>query len=445
MKKKFILILFVFIIIDAHGQEVKPLELIDCLTRALQNDVEMQTARFNLQKSEFSIKESRSYGLPQLNASGKIEDFFEIPVLIVPGDIFGSPGEKVPIEFGTKYNCEVGATATQILYNQTYFVSLKLAKTMHDFQVLNFEQTKNDVIYNLSKLYYVICITRNQREIVKGNLQRLEKLYSLTKELYENDLIRKVDLDQVDVQKTNLETNYDNLQLLYKNQLDILKYHIGLGQSESIQLDDSILYKDESLLQTESDVENRTEFKLMEKHQEIARTQIKLAKSTFYPTLTGYANYTYQAQSDETDFFQSGSDKWFKIGLVGVSLNYNIFSGFERRTKIQKAKIELEIVELQKDESKKILTTEYMNAQRNYSNSLLNINRQKKNMDQAKQVFQVQRDQYRESIISMQELLLAESELSKAEIAYLNALYQKKVSELEILRTLGNLEQLIEK
>lgn len=445
MKKLIILLILIPCIRDLTGQDAVIFDLHQCIANAIEHNVEIQTARFDVKQSDLNMKVSKSYGLPQLGASGKLEDYFEIPVLIVPGEIFGSPGEKVPVEFGTKYNCEVGATATQMLYNQTYFVSMKLAKKMHDFQVLNFEQTKNDVIYNLSKLYYVICITRNQREIVKGNLQRLEQLYFLTKELYENDLIRKVDLDQVEVQKTNMETNYDNLQLLYKNQLDILKYHIGLDQSESIQLNDSILYKDESLLQSEADVENRTEFKLLEKHQEMAKTQIKLAKSTLYPTLTGYANYTYQAQSDETDFFQSGSDKWFKIGLVGVSLNYNIFSGFEKRSKIQKAKIELEKVELQKDESKKIFTTEFMNAQRNYSNSLLNINRQKKNMDQAKQVFQVQRDQYRESIISMQELLLAESELSKAEIAYLNALYQKKVSELEILRTLGNLEQLIEK
>ena len=444
MKKVLVFIISICFLKIALAQTNESKDLSDYLQIAIENNSEIKSVKYSIDKTKLSVKETRANIYPHIKTQGKFENYFELPVLIVPGEIFGSPGENIAVEFGTNYNCELGATASQILYNQSYIVSLALSKEMLESQELNLDFKKQEIIYNISNIYYLTCITKRYKEVVCENTKRLDSLLVLTNNLYKNDLIRKLDVDQLTVQKSNLELEFDKLTTLLIYQNELLKYYIGLDKRETIFIDDSILFSHKLFSFPEFNVQKRFEYQLIENQKEIAQKNIKLAKSEYFPSLSAYAMYNYQAQSNEIDFLNGSSDKWFKIGLVGFSLDFPLFNGMSRNYKVQKAKIDLEVTKLKISETEEFLSIEYINAYNKYANALTKIETQQKNKDLSESIYKTYEDQYKESLISMQELLIAENELSKSELSYLNAFLGLKQAELDLLKATGNLENLLD-
>ena len=63
------------------------------------------------------VNETIGIGLPQVNLEGKYNYFLNIPVQLLPGEIFGQPGTYVPVKFGQKQSASGGVTVSQLLFN----------------------------------------------------------------------------------------------------------------------------------------------------------------------------------------------------------------------------------------------------------------------------------------------------------------------------------------
>ena len=65
-----------------------------------------------------------------------------IPVQVIPNVFEGKPDEMIPVQFGTKYNASAGIQLSQLLFNQSYFVGLKAAKSSEDLYRLRKTMTE---------------------------------------------------------------------------------------------------------------------------------------------------------------------------------------------------------------------------------------------------------------------------------------------------------------
>ncbi|GAB3811719.1 hypothetical protein GCM10028895_02100 [Pontibacter rugosus] len=102
------------------------------------------------------------------------------------------PGEDIPVRFGKDYSANGNVKLTQLLFNQSYFVGLKAAKTSQDLYRLRKEMAQEDLIYNIGAAYYQTLQTKEQFQNIEANLKRLAELERIMTLQYKNDLVPKV-------------------------------------------------------------------------------------------------------------------------------------------------------------------------------------------------------------------------------------------------------------
>ena len=123
----------------------------------------------------YGYKETVGGGLPQVNFSGSWDDYLHLATSLIPGEFFGKPGEMIPVQFGTNFNISGALDASQMLYNKTWLVALKMAKQMMQQNDLATEKTEIEVVYVLAQSYYLAQITMQQIRNMQANMEKIEK------------------------------------------------------------------------------------------------------------------------------------------------------------------------------------------------------------------------------------------------------------------------------
>jgi outer membrane protein TolC len=222
VKKVLIIIHVIFGILQAKGQDsIMYLSLKQSCQFGIERNTNVINAGLEKQKSQYQLKEAQSKLYPQLEGYSSFSYYYAIPKMIVPGEIFGQTG-LIPIQIGTKFDWSSGFKATQVLYNQSYFTSLKLAQRMVTINDLTVQQNKEEIIYQVSQVYYLCQATSQQIIQLKITMQNTDTLLKIAKLQSENGLLRKVDYSMVSVNKNNLQPQIDNLEQLYQQQQSCL-------------------------------------------------------------------------------------------------------------------------------------------------------------------------------------------------------------------------------
>jgi outer membrane protein len=424
--------------------QIKPLTLQECIAYALKNNEDITKAVYDQQISENQVKEIKGTGLPQISGSGKLEYYPSLPTQILPGELAGMPGQDIPVQFGKDYNVQGGLQVTQLLFNKSFFVGLQAARSTQDLYRLRMEMTAEDVVYNISSSYLQILQTQEQFAIIDANLGRLAQLEKILQLQYENDLVKKVDLNRVKVNRVNLENQKQTLNTALEQQLNYLKFFMGMPLEQPIALNNEgglgkkiMPLADAATLNPEQKIE----YRLLNKQKELTGYQIKNIQAGYYPSLSAYGNYSYLTQRNEL-FASNSVSPWFNTTVVGLQLNVPIFDGFQKRSKVRMAELEIKKV----DEDIKKLTKNTQVAVENAISQLANsrraISAQEENVDLAQEVFETSSQLYKEGISPLTDLLEAEVSLREAQTNLNNEKLKNQIAQLNYLKATGEIATL---
>ncbi len=404
----------------------------------IERNTDVKNAGLDKQKGQYQITEVKSKLYPQVEAYSDFSYYFAIPKMILPGEIFGQTG-MIPVEIGTKFDWSTGIKATQLIYSQGYFTSLKLAKSMENMSDLSLQQKKEEIVYQVSKIYYLCQVTKGQIGQLMLSMKNTNKLLEIAKLQNENGIIRKVDYSRVMVNKTNLQSQIDNLELLYHQELGLLKHLIGIEPATDVELCDSLTSTTIETSEESPDFNIRTELKLLDKQTELAMLTLQSDKQAYLPTLSAFGQYYSQGQRNKFDYFEGGNDKFFKVGVLGLSLNIPIFSGFEKNSKIKQKRIELEQLQNSRKNTADYFSKEYNDAVKQYQTNINALKSQEENIKVAEETYNISLQGYQQQVVSLSDLLMSESSLVEARLSYLNALLQLKNAELDLKKSKGQL------
>jgi len=447
MTKKRVLIILLLFSLGGVGNYMfaQGLTLSSCIDSALINNNKLQKAKLDVDIYNYSKKEALSAGLPQISATGNLKYNIDNMTMVLPGEIMGKPGETLAVQSGTKYNSDANLSVSQLLYSGSYFVGVKAAKVACELSEQLVQKTEEDVIYNVSVTYYNLLQLNQQMKALQSNLTMINKLLEISKLQYDNDIIKKVELDRITVTKTNLETNVDNLSAAIVQLNNVLKYHMGISTKEPFQINfnDTIDIPDNLLaLDFNLNHSNRSDIQILNTQQKILALKLKGAKTAYQPSLSAYGQFSYQAMRNEFNFFD-GSKDWYKMSFVGLKLNVPIFTGFNTRSKVQKAKIALRQSEINLNDVNNWVDVEFMNAKNKLANSLKSVKAQDKNRKLAMDVYSQTQLAYQEGTTSLISLLDAETALRQAKTGYNNEVLNFKIAELDLLKAKGDLKSLL--
>ena len=428
---------------DAQNGKATEMTLSSCLKMAIGNNPKLKSVVLESRKTRYKIKEVRSTGFPQLNISGTFDDYLKLPTSLIPGEIFGKPGELIPVQFGTKYNTSGNLDASQLIFSKTFFTGLKSVNELISYNELNIEKVKEELIYQVAQLYFSSQIISIQKKNLENALIKLDSLEIMADLQYKNGLIKKIDVDRIVVARVNLQTEINNVDLLFRQQLSLLKYQIGMENQLELSLAVSS-ETDELAVNIESKAENHVDIRLLEKQKSLAMLDLEANKAAYYPTLSAYGRYSYQNMQNELKFGKGSSD-WLNTSMIGLSLNIPVFDGFLKNSKIQQAKIQVEQVSMAVDDSKNYLNTTIRNAAEGYSNSKLNFDIQERNILLAENIWKVTYDLYQKGLAPLTDLLNAETTLKESLNNKAQAHIRMQLAALDLLKANGQLLTILNK
>jgi len=443
--KKNLFLVTVFLANTALAQEQKTVHafsIVDAVSYAQKNNIQVKNSLLDIDIQIQTNREIASAALPTINSSLGGTNFLTIPTSLLPGQIFGGPaGTFIPVQFGTKFNANYGVNFNQILFDGQVFIALQARATSLDWKKKNAALTEENIKANIYKIYYQLSASKTQLNILDANIERLQKLANDAAIMYKNGFVEKLDVDKVNVQLNNLQTE----KLKANNSVSIgfmgLKMLMGMPVKDSLILTDVI---NETNLSTDVLFEDNFEYSIRKDFQylttikKLSEFNIKRYQLSFLPTITMNGAYTKNAQRTKFDFFDK-KGSWFETALIGLNLNFPLFNGGARVAKVNKAKLELQQVDNQMTALKKNIDNELSQAKLNYMSSVATVNFQKKNMQLAENVYSQTKKKFEAGAGSNTEISAAQADLVAAQNNFMNALYTALISKVDLLKASGKL------
>lgn len=449
MRIGLVLVIFFFGLLSAKtvsAQEV--LTLKDALNYALNNASAVRKARLEIEGGQHKVAEVRAGALPQIDATSTLTNNLLVQQFVLPAEVFGgTPGEFLAIEAGQTWNAMSQVQLNQQVFNQQVFTGLKAAKSSEEFYRLSAELAEENLIQQVATNYYQVIITKQQLQVVEANIERVSQLEKTTGSQYELGLAKKIDLDRIKVNKSNLLAEREQLDLAVTQQENLLKYYMGMEIDTEIVISDTEVEALEreavgSISNDGFNVERLTDFKVLKQQENLLTFQRKAYLAEYYPSLSLGANYMLNSQSNTFNLYTNRALN-YDVASVTATLTIPIFDGNARRSKVRQADVELEKVKEDLKNTSNGLRMAYENAKFQIKNSLNTIESQRANKEFAEEVFNSTQNNYQNGLASLTDLLTAETDLVAAQTSYNEALLNYKVAQIELIKSNGQIKSLV--
>ncbi|MGI4833827.1 MAG: TolC family protein [Janthinobacterium lividum] len=499
---------------------------------AVQNKPSLLATRLAEQTAIARVGEIKAQGLPQVNIGANLADNFKLQRSLVDVGAFGGGLTSIPltagdiaqaqagqtvnintvttpvslppqaIAFGLQYAGNTSASLSQIIFDGSYFLGLKAAKTYQELSKKQTQQAEIDVVEQVSKAYYSTLVARARLTLLSRNVQRLDTLLYQTNQTFKAGFAEKLDVDRLRVQRNNLVVEQQRAQRLTELSVALLKFQMGLPQVQPVLLTDSLgaavvdandlrrhlgvasftngggadglgaLPSAPAPTATESqpagapaatntgqpsqaqaafNYNNRIEFSTLETQQALAGLDLANRRTSAYPRLSLTAAYGFSGSSaSAADLFKfrgpdsrNGSgfpnQNWFGFGNVGLALNIPVFDGFRRKYQVQQARIQQQTIERGFETLRQSIDLQDAQSRTTLVNALDVLDNQRANLDLAADVARVTRIKFQAGVGSNLEVITAETSLREAQTNYYAAIYDVLVAKVDRDKATGEL------
>ena len=441
MKNKITLILLLIAgALQAQDQKQSySFSLEQAIAHALESNYSSINANRDIAISKQKKRETTAMGLPQINANVDYQNYLKQPIILAD---FNNDGINEEFVFGTKQNMNAKATLSQLLFDGSYIVALQASKTYLKYYQNAKQKNDTEVREMVINSYGNVLLAEESILILEKNKAILEKTFSDTKETFKNGLIEEENVEQLQITLSSLNSNLSNMKRLKEIAYKMLKINLGIDINADLQLTDKLdnltqSNLDLSLTQNNFEIQNNADYKMMLNFEEQRKLELKLERSKYLPTLSGFVNYGTTANNDDFNFF-SNNQKWFDSSLLGISLNVPIFSGFGRSARTQQAKIKLDQAKTQFTETEQKIKLQYENAKSQYEFSIEQYNTSKSNLSLAERIEKKQQIKFKEGLSSSFDFTEAQRQLYSTQQTYLQSM-------VDVINKKATLEKIINK
>ncbi len=414
------------------------ISLENAVQRSITSNHQLLISQLEKQKVLLQKKELGSNRLPQVEAYSSLSHFYAIPRMVIPGEIFGQTG-KIPVELGTKYDWNSGLRFSQLIYNQSYFTSLKLITEILSLQDLSHQQLIEEIVYQTTTVF-LHCITIEQQiSVFDSTIQNMERLKEIVRAQYDNGIARKADVERVAIDISKLEIEKLRMNESYTQQLNLLKILTGTDPDRPMYPVANYPQKTSLLRSAPHDIQNSIELKLLDKQKSATQLELKMEKQSRWPVLTAFGQHYYQGMRDQFDFLDGGEDRFFQSGMIGLQLQVPIFNGFAKQSRIHLKEAELKQTDLKRKQAMMGLTAEYAEAIQRYYNSLTTLEMEQDNLEAAMIIYQTNLAGYMQQVVSLTDLILSKYQLTKTRMEVYSAQFAVRQAELTVRKISGTL------
>lgn len=322
-----------------HAQSPKKWTLTECIAYVLENNISIKQSELDLKTTEIEKLEAIGNFLPGLQGTANF------------GINTGANINPATNQFENETfksasgNVNSGVALFNGLANWKNLQRSKLSKMAATYRL---DKMKDDIMLNVANNYLQILLAKEQVKIAKAQNKITQDNIKQTRDLIDagslpaGDLYELLANDATQKQQIIAAENQLFLSKLALAQLMLLKdyYQFDIAD-EGFEVPLSTIYNEtpESIAQKAKETVN--DIKVAQGALDLARKDLEISRSSFYPTLSAFAGYnTRWAQSIPFPFNQQ--IYLFDGTTLGFQLSVPVLNGFATRGRVQRAKINIE-------------------------------------------------------------------------------------------------------
>ncbi len=435
MKRKTSILWMVFMLLGTYSYS-QEWSLERCIDTALINNKKIKMGVNEQNISVQKRKEASSNLIPKLSLNGDYKYYFDLPTQLMPLSAFGGPdGKYNAIQFGVEHNINANIQLNMPLYKPEIYGGIKATKIAMNVADLKTEQTKEEIILNVSNLYYNAQIVKNQLQFIDSNLVNINVLLEHVTLFQSQGLAMQNDVDKVQLQKQQLQINQQKLENNYKQIIMGLNLLMGLPLENEIEVEENVVH----IASAEYSTQKPLNLRLLEARYSLVNSEIQtLNRTRFLPSAYLYGSYGvmgYGYDRKPNDFLD-----FYNMGFAGVKVTYPLFNGTTTLRKVNQKKLELENYSMQK---------ELLNDQTNLEIDKAKMDRQlaeetllatDSQLLLAKSIYEKTVLQHKEGTLKLTDVLLADNSVREAQQSYITAIVDYLKADLILKQITGNIK-----
>ncbi len=406
---------------------------------AAENAYSVKEVKYNISQAEQQVREYTSIGLPQVNLQGTFNQFVVIPTTVIPaGSLFpGSPPTEA--KFGTRYNTQVGASGSQMLFDGSFFVGIQAAKALVELTKEGQRKSEIDVKDNVTQAYFTVLIVQETKKLLEQSLVNLQKTQTETQAFYKSGFAEENDVDQFDILVGNLNNQLSKINANIENAKGLLKFQMGMSVKDPIELTDNLevvgeLANNPALLNPTLDPTTNIDHRLLTQSMNLQNLNAKRIKMGYLPNARLVGNISTSAMRNE---FDMPGGRWFPTILWGVNIGVPVFDGFMKDAGIKKAKLDGVKTRNTLDQLEQGLALQLETAKTDFISASNQLKNEERSLALAKKVRDKALIKYKEGVGSSMEITQAENQLVATQGNYFQALMSKLTAKAKLDKLMG--------
>ena len=402
----------------------------DCVDYGLQHHSSRVKSFLEESVAQKDVNIALANGLPQIEGTANVQNNFEVPAFVFVDE----SNVSTLVRAGLPWQGSAGLTLNQLVFDGQFFLGLKAAQTVKDLAQIESQRSKEQVIYDVSRAYYVALISQELLNQLDANLARTEKLYQETQALWEEGFAEKIDVDRIEINLNNLQAEKERAMRMVPTSLNMLKFQMGMSVDSLIELDDDLEEIEAATLPDDIesiyDPTTGLDYRALETQRTLETLNMRRYKVGFLPNLYAFGNYSWNWQWEQRNTI------FFSTGAVGLQLNVPIFDSFQKSNQIKKSQFEIEKINA---DMEALVNGSWMEMRQTLSalhNAQSQLESQEKNKRLAEKVYKVSNIKYKEGVGSSLEVNDAESQLKQSESLYLNSRLEYILAKLDYYKAI---------
>jgi outer membrane protein TolC len=411
-------------------QKDENLSLERCIEIALMNHPEISAARNTVDVGIARKGQAASGYYPQVDASAGYSRFRPATLETGGGTAVGVGGRVRTSHSFDQYSTSV--TARQMLFD--------FGKTSKQvaIETQNIESSRSDmanteeqIILNVKQAYFGLLRAKKNKVVAEETVAQFEQHLAQAKAFYEVGTKPKFDVTKAEVDLSNARLNLITAENALRIARVVLNNAMGVPDAPAYTLEDILSFQKYDIALEDAVArayESRPELKSVAAQKKAAEDRVALAKTGYFPFLTGNASWDWAGER-----FSADDSGW----STGVTLSIPIFSGFLTKQQVAEAKANLNVIAANEEALRQNVLFEVQQAYYNLTEAEERIGTAALTERQALENFEIATGRYAAGVGNPIEVTDAEVSLSNAKTGHIQALYDTKVARASLEKAMG--------
>ena len=373
---------------------------------AIKNNKDIKIGMIEVEKSKLDVNKAWKNAYFKINYNATANKYFKEIKSPFTGNYDQSYGHNV--------------TLTQPIYTGGAIKSgIEIGKSYLSLMELSLDKIRKDTILSTIQAYIDVYEAENTLDVLKKSKEALARNYEEQKEKYKLRLVTKPEFTEAERSLKAIEAEVIQQTSNIEIAKEALGNIIGVKDSSSIEIVPfTVEEKFTKSINMKNDLDSlttrNTEYQMALKQKEISRKNIDLEKADTRPKVSGVITY---GTSDNKKMSEMSKGKNYN-GTIGLNLSWQLFDWGENKLDVEKAKRNYEIKEIEAEKSLDDLKVGMKKVYYQLQALEKSLEAQKIAVEKAEEVYELEQERYSYRLITMRDLLDAETNLRQSRTNY---------------------------